>query len=187
MHKLILLDRQAFEFVNDHFHNSFLDWFLPLMRNQNTWIPLYLFMLIFVVANYKKNGWWWVLGIALTVFASNYISSNLIKENFFRLRPCHDPELASKINFLIGYKPRSSSFTSSHATNHFAIAAFIFVTLKQQIGKIVWLFILWAAIICFAQVYVGVHFPLDVICGGIIGFLFGYLCATSFNKRYFLT
>ena len=187
MQKILELDKAAFEFVNNHLHNTTLDWLMPLIRNQNTWNPLYIFLLIFAVINYNKNGWWWVLFAAATVFLSNYISSNLIKENIHRLRPCNDPELVNNINFLIGYRPQSSSFTSSHATNHFAMAAFIFHTLKQQVGKILWVFILWAAAICFAQVYVGVHFPLDVICGGIIGYLFGYLCATSFNKRFFLT
>ncbi|MEQ1554224.1 MAG: phosphatase PAP2 family protein, partial [Ferruginibacter sp.] len=108
-------------------------------------------------------------------------------ENIFRLRPCNDHTLRDTFTLLIGYRPQSSSFTSSHATNHFAMAAFFFYTLKQYFGKFSVLFFIWAALICFAQVYVGVHFPLDVICGGIIGFIFGYLCATSFNKRYFLT
>jgi membrane-associated phospholipid phosphatase len=187
MQKIIDFDRALFQFVNNHLHNGFLDWFMPLIRNQNTWMPLYLFMILFVLINFKKNGWKWILFGAATVFLSNYISSSIIKENFFRVRPCNDPTLAQQINFLIGYRPQSSSFTSSHATNHFAMASFFYFTLKQKIGNIVWLFILWAALICFAQVYVGVHFPLDVICGGFIGYLFGYLSAKSFNKRHSLT
>jgi undecaprenyl-diphosphatase len=186
MYKIIDADRKLFEFVNDHLHNSFLDWFMSLMRNSSTWYPLYIFMFAFIMLNFKKDKWWWILFAAGTVYLSNFISSNLIKENIFRLRPCNDPLLMHKIQFLIGYKPQSSSFTSSHATNHFAMASFLFFTLKKYVGNIAWLFMLWAAIICFAQVYVGVHFPLDVLCGGIIGYLFGYLSATSFNKRYFL-
>jgi membrane-associated phospholipid phosphatase len=186
MQKIIQLDRNLFEFVNDHLHNNFLDFFMSLMRNSSTWYPLYIFMLAFVLLNFKKDIWWWVVFAITTVYLSNYISSNLIKENIFRLRPCNDPTLNYKINFLIGYRPQSSSFTSSHACNHFAMATFFYFTLKKYIGKITWLFLLWAAIICFAQVYVGVHFPLDVVSGGIIGYLFGYLSATSFNKRYSL-
>jgi membrane-associated phospholipid phosphatase len=187
MQKLLALDKSLFLWVNNHLHNGFLDWFLPLMRNQFTWMPLYVFLIVFVIANDKKNGLRWVLAAAAIIYFSNYVSSTLIKGNVFRLRPCNDPEIAKYINFLIGYRPQSSSFTSSHATNHFTMASFIFFTLKPKIGNLVWLFILWAAIICFAQVYVGVHFPLDVVCGGIIGYLFGYLWAKSFNKRYLLT
>jgi membrane-associated phospholipid phosphatase len=186
MYKIIHADRKLFEFVNDHLHNSFFDFLMPLMRNSSTWYPLYIFLLAFVLINFKKDKWQWVLFAITTVYVSNYVSSNLIKENIHRLRPCNDPDLMNKIHFLIGYKPQSSSFTSSHATNHFAMASFFFFTLKRHIGNISLLFLLWAAVICFAQVYVGVHFPLDVLCGGIIGYLFGYLSATSFNKRYFL-
>jgi membrane-associated phospholipid phosphatase len=186
MQKIIDADRKLFEFVNDHLHNNFLDFFMPLMRNSSTWYPLYIFMLAFVLLNFKKDKVGWLFFAVGTVMLSNFISSDIIKENIHRLRPCNDPTLMNKINFLIGYRPQSSSFTSSHASNHFAMAAFFFFTLKKYIGKIAWLFLLWAAIICFAQVYVGVHFPLDVLCGGIIGYLFGYLSATSFNKRYSL-
>ncbi len=186
MNKIILADRSIFEYINDHLHNAFFDVFFSLMRNSVTWLPLYLFMLVFILLNFKNDKYWWIFFAIGTVVLANFISSDIIKVNIYRIRPCNDPLLINKINFLIGYRPQSSSFTSSHATNHFAMASFFFFTLKKYIGNITWLFILWAALICFAQVYVGVHFPLDVICGGIIGYLFGYLSATSFNKRYSL-
>ncbi len=186
MQKILNVDRAIFEYINDHLHNSFFDVFFSLMRNSVTWVPMYIFMLVFVLLNFKRDKYWWIFFAIGTVILSDFISSDIIKVNIYRVRPCNDPLLVDKINFLIGYRPQSSSFTSSHATNHFAMASFFFFTLKKYIGKIAWLFMLWAAIICFSQVYVGVHFPLDVICGGIIGYLFGYLSATSFNKRYSL-
>jgi undecaprenyl-diphosphatase len=112
------------------------------------------------------------------------ISSDLIKENFFRIRPSNDPELISSARVLLSYRPQSSSFTSSHAFNHFALAAYFYFTLHKDLGKWTGLFFFWAFIIIYAQVYVGVHFPLDVITGGLIGFLFGYLSSRSFNKTY---
>jgi membrane-associated phospholipid phosphatase len=186
MQKILAIDKALFQYLNSHWHSSFGDWFLPLMRNATTWVPLYLFMLVFILINGKKDKWRWLLFAAITVMFSNFISSDIIKNNVIRLRPCNDPYIKESINFLIGYRPQSSSFTSSHACNHFAMAAFFFFTTKKTIGNIAWFFFAWAGIICVAQVYVGVHFPLDVICGGIIGFILGYLCATSFNKRYFL-
>ena len=186
MQKILNIDRAIFEYINDHAHNSFFDVFFSMMRNSVTWVPLYIFMLVFILVNFKKDNYWWIFFAIGTVILSNFISSDIIKVNIYRVRPCNDPLLIDKINFLIGYRPQSSSFTSSHATNHFAMATFFFFTLQKYIGKTAWLFMLWAAIICFSQVYVGVHFPLDVICGGIIGYLFGYLSATSFNKRYSL-
>ena len=186
MNKIIAADKKLFEFINNHFHNSFFDWLMPHIRNAVTWVPLYIFILVFALVNFNKNKYWWLFFAAGTVILSNFISSDLIKENFFRLRPCNDSFYINKINYLLSYKPQSSSFTSSHATNHFAMAAFFFFTLQKYIGKTAWLFFFWAAVICFAQVYVSVHYPLDVLCGGIIGFVFGYLSAQSFNRRYFL-
>jgi undecaprenyl-diphosphatase len=88
------------------------------------------------------------------------------------------------VRFLLSYKPQSSSFTSSHATNHFALAAFFYFTLKKYFNKWGLLFFCWAFMICYAQVYVGVHYPFDVICGGIIGFSIGYGFARFFNLKF---
>ena len=184
MDKLLQLDKQFFQAINSRWHNSLFDVVMPFMRNSNFWIPLYLFLLLFVIFNNKKNACWWIFFAAGTVIISNFISSDLIKENILRLRPCNDPQLADTVRVLVNYRPQSSSFTSSHATNHFAMAAFFYFTLKQFMGKWAVLFFIWASVICYAQVYVGVHFPLDIICGGLIGFVFGYLSARSFNKTH---
>ena len=114
---------------------------------------------------------------------SDYVSSTLIKENFFRLRPCHDPVLSGNIRFLVAYCPQSSSFTSSHAVNHFAAAMFIFTTFKKSVSS-KWAFLfLWAAAISYAQVYVGVHFPFDILCGAVLGVILGYIPGAIFNNK----
>ena len=186
MQKLLELDKRLFIIINSKWHNSFLDATMPITRHAMVWAPFYLFMILFVLINFKKTGILWVLFAAGTVALTNIISSDLIKENIIRLRPCNDPDMASGLRFLLSYRPQSSSFTSSHATNHFGLAAFFFFTLIPHIGKCAWLFFVWAALVIYAQVYVGVHYPLDVICGGLVGFLFGYLSSRSFNKNYSL-
>jgi len=110
------------------------------------------------------------------------VSSHLIKEHIFRLRPCQNPELAQQIRILVNYCPTSSSFTSSHAANHFGLAGFVVLTMRRFTSGRINLFIAWAAIICFAQVYVGVHYPFDVISGGLLGWLLGYIMARFFNN-----
>jgi undecaprenyl-diphosphatase len=77
----------------------------------------------------------------------------------------------------------SGSFTSSHAANHFGLAMFSFLTLRPQIGKWAWLFFLWAAAIGYAQVYVGVHYPTDIIGGAVLGMLAGLLSGGFFQRR----
>ena len=187
MHKIIQADRALFGYINDHFHTNFFDTLMPVIRNSITWIPLYIFLLIFVLLNFKKHNWQWIAFAVIMVVFANFVSSNLIKEHIMRLRPCNDPSFASRIHFLLSYRPQSSGFTSSHAVNHFAMAAFFFFTLKKYIGKTAWLLFLWAALICYAQVYVAVHFPLDVASGAVLGFVFGYLFAKLYNRNYSLT
>lgn len=180
-------DYDLFSKINGSWHNSFFDTFFLLIREAALWIPFYIFLLLFITINFKRKGWWWAASLGLTVIISNYISSNLIKDHVLRLRPCHDPALFNKMRVLANYCPSSSSFTSSHATNHFAISIFIFLTFKNISGKWTVLIFLWAALISYAQVYVGVHFPTDVIAGAIAGTIIGYIAAKTFNKKVGLT
>ena len=184
MDELLSYDQSLFKVINHGWSNSFFDWLMPWLRNSNLWYPLYLLLLLLVTINFKKTGWWWVLFAAGTVILTDFVSSAIVKPNIFRLRPCHEPDFASWINVLVGYRPQSSSFTSSHAANHFGMAMFLYSTLKTRFKKWPVLFFLWAFSISFAQVYVGVHYPIDIICGGLIGILIGYLSGKSFNKNY---
>jgi len=85
---------------------------------------------------------------------------------------------------LAEYCGQNGSFTSSHAANHFGMAVFLFLTLRSIIGKWSGLIFIWAAMICYAQVYIGVHFPFDVAGGALLGFIIGSLTASVFNKRF---
>jgi undecaprenyl-diphosphatase len=186
MQSLIEFDKYLFTLINSKWNNGFFDSVFPYIRNQYLWAPLYLFMVVWVAFNFKKNAGWWILFMLCTAILSNFISSDIIKENIYRVRPCNDPSMEEHLRFLVNYRPKSSSFTSSHATNHFALAAFFYYTLKKYIGKTGLIFFIWAFIIIYAQVYVGVHYPFDVVCGGLIGFILGYLPARSFNRNYSL-
>lgn len=186
MNKLIQADKDLFYLINGKWHNGVFDTLFPLLRSAQCWVPFYLFLLLFALFNFKKNVWWWAAMAGFTVILSNFISSDIIKENIWRTRPCNDPDLVSSVRFLLNYRPQSSGFTSSHAVNHFALATYFYFTLREYIGKWSKLFFLWAFIIVYAQVYVGVHFPLDVICGSIIGIILGYLPARAFNRNYSL-
>lgn len=179
MDTILYIDRWLFQLINRSWENSLFDSLLPILRNSNCWVPLYLFLMLFAFGNFRKNVWLWILFAGGTAIICDFMSSDIIKEAIFRLRPCHDPSFAT---LRVTYCPQSSSFTSSHATNHFGLAIFLFLTLKDYIHKWGYLFFAWAFVIVYAQVYVGVHYPLDVICGGMVGLILGLVTGSLFNK-----
>ena len=119
-----------------------------------------------------------------TVSLCDMTSSKLVKEAFERLRPCNDPDFFPYVRLLVNRCSGTYSFTSSHAANHFGMATFIFLTLRPIVGRVVWIAFIWAGVIGYAQVYVGVHYPLDILGGASIGFLFGWALSAFFNKRF---
>ena len=175
-------DRYLFLKINTSWTNPFLDAVLPWWRDSNTWAPLYLFLILFVVINSKKQAFFWILAAIVTLVLTDQISSSLVKPLFARLRPCSDPSLINQVRLLLPNCSGGYSFTSSHATNHFGFAIFVFITLKPLIKKWGNLLFLWAATISFSQVYVGVHYPLDILSGAILGLLIGYTTAYFFKK-----
>ena len=182
--KLEQWDQWLFIQVNNNQTNSLFDSLMPYLRIAYYWTPLYLFLLVFITMNFKGRGWWWFVIFLCTVSLCDMTSSKLFKEAFHRLRPCGDPDFFQYVRLLVENCSQTYSFTSSHAANHFGMATFIFLTLKPVIGKWVWLAYLWAAVIGYAQVYVGVHYPSDILGGAIIGLLFGWLLGVFFNKRF---
>jgi undecaprenyl-diphosphatase len=184
MQTIIKLDKYLFHLINGQFTNSFLDWILPWLRNPMVWIPLYLFILLFLLINFKKQGAWIIVFMIITVSLTDSISSHLLKPFFNRLRPCSDPEMDGMVRLLLNYAPRNGSFTSSHAANHFGIAFFLFYSLKKYFANKLWPFFLWAFFISYAQIYVGVHYPMDILGGAILGCLIAYF--TSFLLKFSL-
>lgn len=177
------LDYHLFSKLNGEWHTAFLDEVIPFIRESYLWIPFYFFLIVFTTVNFKMKGWLWVLFFLINVMVSDFVSSDLLKENFIRARPCHDPLLVGSIRFLVSYCPSSSSFTSSHAVNHFAAAMYIFTTFRKTLSNYWALLFLWAFFISYAQVYVGVHFPLDVFCGAIVGIILGYVIGKVYENK----
>ena len=184
MKQLITYDQYLFKIINYGWSNPLFDFLMPWLRNPNTWLPLYLFLILLVLFNYRKTGFWWFFLAVGCVIISDFITGSILKNNVIRLRPCNNPEIISWVHVLVGKRPITSSFASSHASVSFGIATFFYQTLKESFNNWPFLFFFWAFSISFAQVYVGVHYPLDIICGGLIGILIGYLSGKSFNKNY---
>jgi len=179
--RLLQFDFWLFFKINGTWTCNFLDTFFPLMRESSVWIPLYLFLLVFIWINFGLRGLYWAVALICTASVCDIISSHIIKESIFRLRPCRDPAVEGHVRFLVKYCPMSSSFVSSHATTHFGVAWFLNATLRQYTSRYISLFFVWSALIAYAQVYVGVHFPMDIFCGALVGCLLGFIVSKSFN------
>lgn len=181
--KLLQLDRELFILINSKWTNPVFDAVMPFLRTPTYWVPLYLFMIVFVSLNYKVKGLWWIVFFLVTVALTDMVGTNVFKYNFLRTRPCNNPDLIEQLRLLVRC-PSGYGFTSNHAANHFGMATFIFFTFRHQFKKWTLLAFLWAGSICYAQIYVGVHYPTDIIGGTILGVVFGTITAYQFN-RYF--
>ena len=181
--QIISIDHWLFHQINQVWTNPVFDLVFVFIRQAELWVPFYLFLLVFGLVNFGKKALWWSATLIMTAIISDLVSSSIIKNIIFRLRPCRNPDLANQVRVLVNYCPKSSSFTSSHACNHFALAFFIFITLNQT-GSWRWLLFLWAFLISYAQVYVGVHYPLDILGGTLAGSSVGYMMSIFYKKQF---
>lgn len=183
-HKIVLWDQQLFEKINGSWTNDLFDGLMPFLRNSLNWAPLYLFLLVLVLQNFKLRGAWWVVFFLVTVALTDMTGTYVFKHGFERLRPCNDPDFADHVRLLLKNCGSGYSFVSNHAANHFGMASFFFITFRQSLKKWAWIALLWAAGVAYAQVYVGIHYPLDVFCGALLGLAFGIATGSFFNKQF---
>lgn len=181
LERMVHFDFWLFSKINGTWTNSVFDTVLPFLRESVLWIPLYLFLLVFILTNFGLRGVFWSIALICTAAFCDLVSSHVLRESIIRVRPCRDPDIAG-VRFLAIYCPTDSGFVSSHAANHFGIALFVYVTLRRYIRRWVGLFFVWAATVSYAQVYVGVHFPFDVIAGCLVGCLLGVVTGRLFNS-----
>lgn len=172
--QLLTKDQALFSLINGKWTNIVFDKLMPWLRTSNNWVPFYAALLIYLFIKWGAKCWKWVIIVALNVTITDQISSSFFKPFFHRLRPCADPAIMYKSRLLLDHCSGGFSFTSSHAANHFGLAMLVFMTLQPLFTKYTYLFFIWAAIIGYAQIYVGVHYPLDVLVGSCIGLLVGY-------------
>lgn len=179
--KFVAWDRSLFKVINKDWANSLFDVVMPFLRTPTHWVPLYLFLLVFVLLNFRKNRFWWIIFFISTVGMTDMIGTNVFKYGFARIRPCNNPEMFEYLRLLV-VCPSGYGFTSNHAANHFGMATFLFITFRHLFKNWMFLAFFWAAAICYAQIYVGVHYPTDIIGGAMLGILMGSLTGYGFEK-----
>ncbi|MCX8019031.1 MAG: phosphatase PAP2 family protein [Chitinophagaceae bacterium] len=177
-------DRWLLHKINAEWTSPPADLILPWLRHSHTWAPLYLFLFAFTLMNFGKRGLLWILFFIATFALTDATGTYIFKYNFQRLRPCADPEFAEQVRLLLSKCSGGYSFISNHAANHFGMGLFFMVTFRPLIGRWAYVSIFWAALIAYCQIYVGVHFPSDIVAGAVVGTVFGTVSGYLFNKRF---
>lgn len=171
-------DTKLLRWLNS-FHHPSLDTTVFLLSQTWFWIPLYLFLLWVVIREYRKDAWIVLAGIALTITFTDQVTSSLTKPLFGRLRPSHEPALADVLHFVRNlsgeiYHGGLYGFVSGHAANTLGTATFFVLLLRRSRPWIYWLFA-WAALMTYTRIYMGVHYPSDILAGACVGVVGGLI------------
>ena len=165
------LDQQLFLFLNS-WNSPFWDKVMQAISGVIIWIPLYLAILICIGVKHKRKFLVILLFIILAATLADQISVHLFKNIFHRLRPCHEPALNGLVHLVDGKCGGMYGFVSSHATNSFNVALLGLLFIRKRWFTI--FIILWAMMVGYSRIYLGVHYPGDVICGSLLGAVIGW-------------
>ena len=163
------------------FHTPVLDVLMKLVSGKLIWTPLYLVLMVMLWRKYQRHFWIPLLAVLLAVVTSDIIASWIFKPLVKRFRPSHEPTLVEYVRVLNNNRGGTYGFFSSHASTTFAIAVFFVCAYRKS--KPIYLLLFWALMVSLSRVYLGLHYPGDILsgifCGTLVGILFFF-----FSRHY---
>ncbi len=164
---LVKLDKELFAYLNGH-HSGFFDIIMKFCSGKSEWIPLYVLILVWVIYKFRWKSVLIVVSIALLILLSDQIAVQ-VKLAVERLRPCKEPDIRLWVHMVDDHCGGRYGFVSNHAANSFAMAVFTSLLFKNRYYT--WFIILWASVVSYSRIYLGVHYPGDILGGVLLGVL----------------
>jgi len=183
---LIELDQDFFLFLNG-LHFTWLDPIMYWISGKMEWVPFYLLIVGVIIYRYKWKSILVLVCIGISIALADQFTSGFMKPFFERLRPSHEPLFEGIVHHVNNYKGGKYGFASSHAANSFSMAMFVWLLFHTK-NKWVTLIFAWALLVSYSRIYLGVHYPADIIVGGAVGVLSGIFSYKLFkwsDKRWF--
>ncbi|MGQ1787804.1 phosphatase PAP2 family protein [Saccharicrinis sp. GN24d3] len=172
METLLQLDSNLLLLLN-YYHTEFWDLVFWLTSSTLVWVPFYVMVIYAMVKGQQWQSWTTILAVIILVVLCDRISTDIFKYGFERLRPTHNADLKDLVKTVFGYRGGKFGFVSSHATNTMGIAVFTSLLFRNRLYS---LFILvWSVFVGYSRIYLGVHFPGDVLGGFVLGASLGYI------------
>ena len=183
---MIEFDQWLFLVLNG-LHHPMLDGIMKTISERWVWIPFYLVLLYFIVREYGIKSVYVLISVIVLVALTDQVSVHFFKNTVQRLRPCHEPLIQPLVHLVDGHCGGKYGFVSSHASNVFALAVFISMVMKKN--RLFWtcFLLIWASLVSYSRIYLGVHYPLDILCGGLLGTILAYLIFSTlkfFDNRF---